>query len=457
MKEINQIYEIGQIPSDWKETRLIMIPKVDKPKKVTGFRPIALCNNIYKIFAKILVNRIRGSLNYVIGKEQYAFIPRRCLHDSILVVIEIVCKISKSKARYPILVIKIDLEKVYDRVDWRIILKVMEYMNFPEKFRRWIKACVENVKYHCKVNGVNSRSFMSRKGIGQGDPLSPYLFIILEQRLTELIKQAVREKKIDCYNLEGNSISHTLFADDIVFFIKGNMKSCKNLMQVLKLYCNITGQKVNIQKSEVFFPKHIKRQNKQMVERILNFKVGTFPMKYLGTYISPRRLEKKYQMKLVQRAKEKVNSWTGSMLSQAGKGVLECSVKENKVNDNINTYQGARNVTEQNWMQYAFDGDILLCDGSWKDGLTAGAGFMLTNVSRWEMIGSRIMNAGNPLKAEVQAIWKSTTQIDEKSESMTAEAGSTYQHPSKMCKKIVTDEVFDIVSSGDSLSKLRQD
>ncbi|WOL19714.1 hypothetical protein Cni_G28516 [Canna indica] len=272
MAEMKMIYDYGIVPKEWKEIILIMIPKVEKPKKVIEYRLIALCNVIYKIFAKMLVNRIRNTLKIVIGKEQYAFTPERNMHDSILLVNEIVHKTNKSKAKFPVIIIKIDLEKAYDRVDWRVVVKIMKLMGYLEKVIRWISNCMEGISYCYKINGVNSRHFESKKGLRQGDPLSPYLFIILEQLLSEMMNVAVKERKIDSFMFEENVISHTLFADDIVFFIKGNSKSCKNLKTLLSEYCSISGQKLNLSKSEVIFPSNTCIQTKQLVKNILNIK-----------------------------------------------------------------------------------------------------------------------------------------------------------------------------------------
>ncbi|WOL04581.1 hypothetical protein Cni_G13302 [Canna indica] len=321
-KEFDLIFQFGVIPEQWKHTILVMIPKVDKPKKITEFRPIALCNVIYKIFAKLLVNRLRGILNKIISVEQNAFIPGRYLHDSILTLNEVVNTVNRSKSKYPIVILKLDLEKAYDRVDWSIVLKILEKMGMLIKIRKWIEACLMGVSYSCKVNGVSSRSFGSNKGIRQGDSLSPYLFIIMEQLLTTLVNYAVNKKDIDVFKIGNTVISHSLFADDMVFFIKGNKKSCKNLVAVLEKYCLATGQKVNMEKSTILFPENCKTEVKQRICKDLNIKEGCYPLLYLGTYISPKRLEKKFQMKLVHKAKGKMESWSGNQLTQAGKCVM---------------------------------------------------------------------------------------------------------------------------------------
>ncbi|WOL07086.1 hypothetical protein Cni_G15822 [Canna indica] len=118
---------------------------------------------------------------------------------------------------------------------------------------------MKGINFHCKINDT-SMSFGSSKGIRQGDLLSPYLFIILEQLLTEMLKKAAKEKKIDCFTMGDIELSHTLYADDIVFFVKGNKKSCGNLMRLLNDYCYETGQKINLHKSKVgvFYPEKSK-------------------------------------------------------------------------------------------------------------------------------------------------------------------------------------------------------
>ncbi|WOL08423.1 hypothetical protein Cni_G17176 [Canna indica] len=185
---------------------------------------------------------------------------------------------------------------------------------------------MEGVNFSVKVNGEQSRSFRSFKGLRQGDPLSPYLFIVMEQLFTNMLNTAVDKRKIVPFKQNEISLSHILFADDMVLFVKGSKNSCKNLKRLVDKYCRWTGQKVNKSKSEIFFPGKCDAAYKHKICQYLDIKEGKYPMKYLGTYLAPKRLENKYQMKLANKVKGKFQYWAKNQITQAGKAVLLNSV-----------------------------------------------------------------------------------------------------------------------------------
>ncbi|WOL02052.1 hypothetical protein Cni_G10771 [Canna indica] len=138
-EEIESIFVSNRMPSGWTDTKLVLIPKKEKAKLIKEFKRIAACNVIYKIVAKILANRIRSVLDKVISKEQVAFVPKRYIQKNILVVTEMVNSFYKSKASNPNIILKLDLEKAYDRTELEAIYKVMNLMDFPEVMIKWIK------------------------------------------------------------------------------------------------------------------------------------------------------------------------------------------------------------------------------------------------------------------------------------------------------------------------------
>ncbi|WOL04215.1 hypothetical protein Cni_G12936 [Canna indica] len=117
IKEVNSVFKNNIMPAGWNNTKLVMIPKHEKSRKIQEFRPIAVCNTIYKIVAKIIANRIRSVLDKIISKEQMAFVPKRHIQDNVLVVTKMVNSFYKSKASKPYILLKLDLEKTYDRVE----------------------------------------------------------------------------------------------------------------------------------------------------------------------------------------------------------------------------------------------------------------------------------------------------------------------------------------------------
>ena len=124
-----------------------MIPKIDKPEFISQFRPIALCNVIYKIITKVIVSIIKPLLNGIISPYQSSFIPSRTIHHNIIVTQEMVHSMSKSRGNKMFMSIKIDLEKAYDRLNWNFIEKFLDNCMFPPKIVSIIHHCITSPSY----------------------------------------------------------------------------------------------------------------------------------------------------------------------------------------------------------------------------------------------------------------------------------------------------------------------
>ncbi|WOL07125.1 hypothetical protein Cni_G15862 [Canna indica] len=156
--------------------------------------------------------------------------------------------------------------------------------------------------------------------------MSSYIFIIMQELLSLILKQKSEFGNIKFFKYKGLELSHFSFADDLLIAIKGNLKNCKNLNLVLSSYYSLTNQKINVQKSEIFFPKHCQENVRKEICKELGFKEGVFPMKYLRAYISPHRLDKNHQEALLHKAIDKIDGWASKCISQPGRAILISSV-----------------------------------------------------------------------------------------------------------------------------------
>jgi hypothetical protein len=128
--EVLQALNSAKIPEGWNNTIIVLIPKNEDPKKVTEYRPISLCNVIYKIISKLLANRLKGILPEIISEEQSAFVPGRMITDNILVAYECVHTIKRKSGKQGICAVKLDMHKAYDRVEWKFLKAMMLKLGF---------------------------------------------------------------------------------------------------------------------------------------------------------------------------------------------------------------------------------------------------------------------------------------------------------------------------------------
>lgn len=145
------------------------------------------------------------------------------------------------------------MSKAFDRVDWKFLENMMLKLGSANSFVAKIMKCVVSVSYRVKINGQISERFRPEKGLRQGDPISPFLFLICQEWLSCNLRKGQEENKITGVKLARNvpRINHLLFADDCLIFIKAELRCLQELNRVLTEYESYAGQKINYRKSEI--------------------------------------------------------------------------------------------------------------------------------------------------------------------------------------------------------------
>lgn len=191
MKEVRALLNGGDMPAGWNETVVVLIPKVSNPKKLKDLRPISLCNVVYKIASKVLLNRLKIILPDIISLNQSAFVPGRLITDNVLLAYELT-HYMQTKRTGPIgfAALKLDMSKAYDRVEWEFLRRMMGKLGFHPSWVEVVMKFVSTVTYRVKVNGELTDQIIPKQGLRQGDPLSPYLFLICAEAFSCLLNAA---------------------------------------------------------------------------------------------------------------------------------------------------------------------------------------------------------------------------------------------------------------------------
>ncbi|KAL2237305.1 UNVERIFIED_CONTAM: putative mitochondrial protein [Sesamum indicum] len=291
-RAVLDFFTTGKLLKQVNTTLLALIPKIHTPMSVNDFRPISCCNVLYKVITKLLVQRL--SMELFTGYNQIRLPPRCAL--------------------------KVDIRKAYDTVEWDFLNAVLQFFNFPTTFIRWIEECITTASFSIGLNGKTHGFYNGARGLRQGDPLSPYLFVLVMEILHLEFLQLIEQDMQFTYHwkCEPARVFQLGFADDLLLFCGAEMESIRVFKIGLDRFAEWSGLQLNIQKSHLILSRSAQDRREQMLA-VLGFQEGHLPMRYLGLPLLSSRLSISDCQPLLSKIDARITGWEGISLSYAGR------------------------------------------------------------------------------------------------------------------------------------------
>ena len=282
----------------------IIYKRKGKTYELTNYRPISLINLDLKILAKILTNRLKPVLPSIIHESQTAVYGRRIDH-TVHMLRDLIALIEKEDLDGAL--IFLDQEKAFDRVDHELLFKTMESFGIGHEFIKWVKTLYSDASTQIKVNGFLTPSIPLKRGVRQGCPLSPLLYVLVIELLALQLRQ---NPNIVGFKIEGERIVSLHYADDAIIAIKQN-QCFKEVIKELKLYEDATGAKVNLEKTEGLWLGAWKNR----LDTPLNIVWTNKNVKRLGVYFGNDNPAKYTFEDIIPKVKQSMNYWKQFHLS----------------------------------------------------------------------------------------------------------------------------------------------
>lgn len=313
------------MPEELNHTLVVLIPKVRKPVDMKDLRPISLCNVSYKLISKVLANHLKKILPSIIEENQSAFVSGRLINDNILLSSEVFHFMRHNPAKKRgYMALKLDMSKAYNRIEWDFLCVVMLKMGFPSSWVDRVMICISSVTYSFLINGQPTDPIIPKRRLRQGDPIFPYLFLLCAEGLGGLLNQAHMENRLHGISVcrGAPSITHLFFVDNSIIFARTNLGNAAAIKSILSSYEQLSGQKINGDKSAISFSKGLECGIRSSIYSLLEMEEVQRHDKYLGLPTIFDRSKKILFTGIRDRIWKKLNGWNEKLLSRVGKETL---------------------------------------------------------------------------------------------------------------------------------------
>lgn len=321
---IQNVWDGKPLHPSLNRTLIALVPKQQHPCCMNDFRPISLCSVAYKTLTKVIANRLCDHLPHLVGSYQSSFIRGRSIIDNIIIAQEVFHSMRKKQGKGGWMAIKIDLEKAFDRLRWDFIQDTLTDTGIPSNMISAIMQCLTTPTMQVLWNGKPTQSFSPQRGIRQGDPLSPYIFVLCMERLSHAIQEAVNTGAWHPIKMgrRGIPLSHLFFADDLIVFGQNSDMQIATFQRIISSFCAASGHKVSLSKTKVYFSKNTSACSRRAICSQLGYTEMSSLGKYLGVPLITGRVSSSTYSYLSQRLQSKLAGWKAKTLSLAGRIAL---------------------------------------------------------------------------------------------------------------------------------------
>ncbi|XP_057774811.1 uncharacterized protein LOC130993790 [Salvia miltiorrhiza] len=337
---VQTFFRHSYLPNGCNSNTMILIPKKDTVDSVSDLRPIVLSNFFFKIISKIMAARLSVVAAAHVSPNQFGFISGRNIHDCIMLSSEGFNCMQRTN-RGLNMACKIDIRKAFDTIRWGFIVQVLRATGYHEDFIRWVQIIFTSARISILYNGNLSGYFACSRGVRQGDPLSPILFGIAEDVLSNIFQSCVESSHLIPmgFSRTTNFPTHLFYADDIILFCKATVQNARKIQEIINYYGSISGQICSSEKSNIFFARRVPTDRRRAIQRALHFSIGCLPTSYLGVPIFIGRRRKAFFLPIYDRIVQKFARWKGLQLSIAGRLCLVKSVIQSSLVHSMMVYK----------------------------------------------------------------------------------------------------------------------
>jgi len=266
-----------------------------------------------------MANRLAPLLPSLISTNQSAFVRGRKIHDNFLLVQQIVKSLHKKKEAH--ILLKLDISKAFDFVSWSFLVEILRRVGFGQRWLDLICLILSTASTQVLVNGVPGDTIFHHRGLRQGDPLSPMLFILVMDVLNSLVQFATSEGLLQPLAVQQARHRVSVYADDVVIFLRPCNLDLNVIRHLLDMFGHVSGLRTNLSKSSVS-PIHCSDEELSLTANILSCTIKAFPCTYLGLPLTIGKPTKEVLLPLVDRVADYLPGWKASLMNRAGRLVM---------------------------------------------------------------------------------------------------------------------------------------